>query len=122
MTYKQLLPLHNLNFQLNRVLTHGEVACHEDELLEIAPKLQEFAPVAWFEQWKMLAQSAESYRRLMHAAYQHRMSEFLFAELAFDVLEKPKNITCLPKKLVGACNDVWPDTVSRDNNDDRRRW
>ena len=76
MAFKQILPLHNLNFQMNRVLTHGEEACREEELLEIAPKLQEFDPMAWFEQWNMLAQRAESDGRLMHAAYYHRMSEF----------------------------------------------
>ena len=79
MSYKQILPLHNLNFQMNRVLTHGEEACREEELLEIAPNLQEFDPMAWFEQWNMLAQRAESDGRLMHAAYYHRMSEFFLS-------------------------------------------
>jgi len=32
MAFKQLLPLQNLNFQMNRVLTHGEKACREEEL------------------------------------------------------------------------------------------
>ena len=76
MAYKQILPLPNLNFQMNRVLTHGEEACREEELLEIAPKLQDFDPMTWFEQWNMLAQRAESDGRLMHAAHYHRMSEF----------------------------------------------
>ena len=76
MTYKQILPLHNLNFQMNRVLTHGEEACREEELMEIAPKLQKFNPTTWFEQWNMLAQRAERDGRLMHATYYHRMSEF----------------------------------------------
>ena len=54
------------------------------------------------------------------------------AELAFEVLEKPSKITCLPKKLIaagcrsrtlgGASQDVWPDTVSRDGNDHGCRW
>ncbi len=57
MAFKQLLPLHNLNFQMNRVLTHGAEACREEELLEIAPKLREFDPKAWFDQWNMLAPS-----------------------------------------------------------------
>lgn len=38
MAFKQILPLPNLNFQMNRVLTHGEKACREEELLEIAPR------------------------------------------------------------------------------------
>ena len=65
MTYKQILPLQNLNFQMNRVLTHGEEGCREEELMEIAPKLQEFDPAGWFEQWNMLAQRAERDGRLM---------------------------------------------------------
>ena len=82
MAFKQLLPLHNLNFQMNRVLTHGAEACREEELLEIAPKLQRFDPKAWFEQWNMLARRAEAEGRLMHAAYYHRMSEFFLPEAA----------------------------------------
>ena len=60
MAFKQILPLPNLNFQMNRVLTHGEEACREEELLEIAPKLQGWDPEAWYEQWHMLAERAES--------------------------------------------------------------
>ena len=80
MAFKQLLPLQNLNFQMNRVLTHGAEACREEELLEIAPKLRQFDPKAWFAQWNMLAQRAEGEERLMHAAYYHRMSEFFLPE------------------------------------------
>lgn len=80
MAFEQLLPLHNMNFQMNRVLTHGEEACRKEELLEIAPKLQRFDPKAWFEQWNMLARRAEAGGRLMHAAYYHRMSEFFLPE------------------------------------------
>ena len=80
MTYKQILPLNNLNFQMNRVLTHGAEACREEEVLEIAPKLQKFAPKVWFAQWNMLAKRAEAEDRLMHATYYHRMSEFFLAD------------------------------------------
>ena len=80
MAFKQILPLPNLNFQMNRVLTHGEEACREEELLEIAPKLQAWDPEAWYEQWHMLAERAESDNRLMHASYYHRMSEFFLPE------------------------------------------
>ena len=82
MAFEQLLPLHNLIFQMNRVLTHGAEACRKEELLEIAPKLQKFDPKAWFEQWNMLARRAEDEGRLMHAAYYHRMSEFFLPESA----------------------------------------
>lgn len=31
MAFQQILPLHNLNFQMNRVLTRGEEACREED-------------------------------------------------------------------------------------------
>ncbi len=52
----------------------------EEELLEIAPKLQEFDPEGWFYQWNILAKRAETEDRLMHAAYYHRMSEFFLPD------------------------------------------
>jgi pimeloyl-ACP methyl ester carboxylesterase len=80
MAFKQILPLPNLNFQMNRVLTHGTEACLEEELQEIPPKLQEFDPKGWFHQWNMLARRAEMEDRLMHGAYYHRMSEFFLPD------------------------------------------
>lgn len=80
MAYKQFVPLTNLNFQFNRVFTHGEASCREEELWEIAPHLTEFKPMEWFRQWNRLAARAESEGRLMHAAYYHRMSEFFMPE------------------------------------------
>lgn len=85
MAYKQFVPLPNLNFQFNRVLTNGPEGCLEDELWEIAPRLREFNGRVWYKQWHMLALRAESQDRLMHAAYYHRMSEFFLPE---EVAEK----------------------------------
>lgn len=80
MSYKQFVPLTNLNFQFNRVLSHGEESCREAELWEIAPYLTKFAPMEWFRQWNRIAVRAEMEGRLMHAAYYHRMSEFFLPE------------------------------------------
>lgn len=80
MPYKQFIPITNLNFQFNRVLTYGEQACREEELWEIAPKLTEYDPAVWHDQWRSLAIRAESEGRMMHAAYYHRMSEFFLPD------------------------------------------
>ncbi len=76
MAYRQFVPLVNLNFQINRVLSNGPQGCREEELWEIAPRLIEFNGDIWYEQWHKIALRAESQERFMHAAYYHRMSEF----------------------------------------------
>jgi pimeloyl-ACP methyl ester carboxylesterase len=80
MAYKQFVPLVNLNFQINRVLSNGPMGCREDELWEIAPHLFEFNGDVWYEQWHRLALRAEFQGRFMHAAYYHRMSEFFLSD------------------------------------------
>ncbi len=80
MAYKQFVPLTNLNFQFNRVFSHGEEACREEELWEIAPRLAGFQPANWYTEWHALARRAEGEERWMHAAYYHRMSEFFLPE------------------------------------------
>jgi len=80
MAYKQFVPLTNLNFQFNRVFAHGEEACREEELWEIAPRLVDFRPSHWYREWHGLAKRAEGAGRWMHAAYYHRMSEFFMPE------------------------------------------
>lgn len=80
MAYEQFVPLPNLNFQINRVLSNGPEGCREDELWEIAPHLVRFNGDVWYQQWHKLAQRAESQARFMHAAYYHRMSEFFLPD------------------------------------------
>ncbi len=82
MAYEHFVPLVNLNFQINRVLSTGPEGCREDELLEIAPRLTEFNSETWYDQWRQLALRAESQDRFMHAANYHRMSEFFLPDLA----------------------------------------
>jgi pimeloyl-ACP methyl ester carboxylesterase len=80
MAYQPFVPLTNLNFQFNRVFTYGDVACREEELWEIAPRLQKFDYRAWHREWHGLAVRAEGEQRLMHAAYYHRLSEFFLPD------------------------------------------
>ena len=60
MAYEQFVPLPNLNFQINRVLSNGPEGCREDELWEIAPHLVRFNGDVWYQQWHKLAQRADS--------------------------------------------------------------
>ncbi|MBU2551281.1 MAG: alpha/beta hydrolase [Proteobacteria bacterium] len=85
MAYKQFVPLVNLNFQINRLLTYGEAACREEELWEAAQGLQTFDYKAWYREWHNLALRAEGDGRILHAAYYHRLSEFFLPD---DVPEK----------------------------------
>jgi pimeloyl-ACP methyl ester carboxylesterase len=80
MAYKQFVPLTNMNFQINRVLAHGDASCQERELWEIAPRIAAFDFQAWYREWHVLAHRAESEGRWMHAAYYHRMSEFFLPD------------------------------------------
>jgi pimeloyl-ACP methyl ester carboxylesterase len=80
MAYKQFVPLINMNFQINRVLTHGDEACREEELWEIAPRIAKFDFEAWYREWAELARRAESEGRFMHAAYYYRMAEFFLPD------------------------------------------
>lgn len=80
MPYEQFVPLPNINFQINRVLSNGPEGCREEELWEIAPHLIRFNGDVWYQQWHKIAQRAESQNRFMHAAYYHRMSEFFLPD------------------------------------------
>jgi pimeloyl-ACP methyl ester carboxylesterase len=80
MAYEQFVPLPNLNFQINRVLSNGPEGCREEELWEIAPNLKGFDSHVWYQQWHKLALRAETQGRFMHAAYYHRMSEFFLPD------------------------------------------
>ncbi len=82
MAYQQFVTLTNLNFEFNRVYTHSGEACRGEELWEIASRLQEFDPAAWYREWNGLAVRAESENRYMHAAFYHRMSEFFLPDTA----------------------------------------
>ncbi len=81
MAYKQFVPLTNPNFQFNRVYSAGPEGCREEELWEIASRLTQFQPEAWYREWHGLALRAEGEGRLMHAAWYHRMSEFFLPDV-----------------------------------------
>ncbi|CAB1249819.1 Alpha/beta hydrolase [Ruminococcaceae bacterium BL-6] len=74
MSYQRINPIPQFNFQANRVLTYGKLACREQEIEEEIPKIRTFDD--WDTVWLSLAKKAESENRYLHAAYYGRMAEF----------------------------------------------
>lgn len=79
MTLKNLFPDDiNFNFQVNRLLSYGDIACDSAEIYEIAKKIKDFD--SWFTEWKSLAESAENEKRYIHSMYYYRMAEFMLKD------------------------------------------
>lgn len=74
MSYEQLNPIPQLNFQANRVLTYGDLACDAQEIREAVQHIRTLAE--WERVWSALAEKAEREVRWLHAAYYYRMVEF----------------------------------------------
>jgi len=113
MAYEQITPIQQLNFQINRVLTYGEVAGDHDEIVTALSGVRDLD--TWFSVWRNIGQRAEQKNRYMHAAYAYRMAEFFLKEThpekermyekaienfykAFDVLHIPYTICDIPYK------------------------
>ncbi len=80
MAYQQFVPLTNMNFQINRVLSHGPEACREEELREVAARVAKFDFQAWYREWNELGRRAEGQGRFMHAAHYYRLAEFFLPD------------------------------------------
>ncbi|WBY64477.1 alpha/beta hydrolase family protein [Thermocaproicibacter melissae] len=74
MSYQQLNPITQLNFQANRVLTYGSLACNAQEVQEAVRDVRTLEE--WDRAWSAIAQKAERKKRWLHAAYYYRMVEF----------------------------------------------
>lgn len=74
MGYEQLNPIAQLNFQANRVLTYGNLACDAQEVREAMRDIRTLED--WDRAWSTLAEEAERENRCLHAAYYYRMVEF----------------------------------------------
>src|SRR5690625_931937 len=68
----------NFNFQVNRLLSYGDIACNKAEIYKIATKITNFQ--TWFKEWKNLAEIAENERRYIHSMYYYRMAEFMLTD------------------------------------------
>lgn len=74
MSYKIVNSIPQFNFQANRVLTYGSLACDSKEIEANVPSIRTFED--WCIVWSDMAQSAEERKRYLHAAYYYRMVEF----------------------------------------------
>ncbi|MDO4355059.1 MAG: alpha/beta hydrolase [Clostridia bacterium] len=92
MSYEQINPIQQFNFQINRVLTYGEIASDVNMLREKTSKISNFDE--WQHVWSDLGKIAEEKSEFLRAAYCFRMAEFFMK--ATD-----KNKDPLYKKCIG---------------------
>ena len=74
MSYEKINPIQQFNFQINRVLTYGEIACDVDLVREKTAKISNVDE--WQEVWTDLGRTAEEKMEFLRAAYCFRMAEF----------------------------------------------
>lgn len=75
---KDITGIQQFDFQINRVLTYGEAAADEKEVVEKASNIRNLAQ--WFDFWIALGEKYEASGEYMRAAYAYRMAEFFLKE------------------------------------------
>ena len=65
--YKTVNSIQQFDFQINRVLTYGEKACDEDQVISALANVKNIDE--WYEAWLSLANDAINSNEHMHAAY-----------------------------------------------------
>ena len=75
---KNITGIQQFDFQINRVLTYGEMAADEKEIVGKAGSIRNFAQ--WFDFWVALGKKHEGLGEYMRAAYAYRMAEFFLKE------------------------------------------
>ena len=78
MSYVNLHPVKQLDFQINRILTYGDKACDFSEVKEAATVITDLD--SWYHTWEKLGMKAEDENRTLHAAYYYRLAEFFLTE------------------------------------------
>lgn len=78
MSYENINPIKQFNFQINRVLTYGELACDVQEVKERTASIRTFTE--WERVWSALGEKAEKDRQNLRAAYYYRMVEFFLMD------------------------------------------
>lgn len=74
MSYEKINPIQQFNFQINRVLTYGEIACDVNAIREKAANIRSFNE--WKKVWSDLGKESEQKSEFLRAAYCYRMAEF----------------------------------------------
>lgn len=72
--YEKINPIQQFNFQINRVLTYGETACHKEDVRQKFPHVKTLEE--WYVAWTDLSDKARKNEQYLHAAYYDRMAEF----------------------------------------------
>lgn len=74
MSYEKINPIQQFNFQINRVLTYGSLACDALGIREKTGKIRSMED--WETAWAALAKEAQERQQYLRAAYAYRMAEF----------------------------------------------
>lgn len=72
--YEKVNPIQQFNFQINRVLTYGEVACQKEAVRQRLKDVRNLEE--WYKAWTDLSKDAINKGNYLHAAYYDRMAEF----------------------------------------------
>lgn len=74
MSYEQINPIQQFNFQINRVLTYGDIACDGALVRKRTAKIRNMNQ--WKSVWNGIGVLAEEKDEFLRAAYAFRMAEF----------------------------------------------
>jgi len=66
------------DFQINRILTYGDKACVEAEVIGASGRITDMK--SWFTEWYRLGGKAQGEGRFLHAGYYYRLAEFFLTE------------------------------------------
>lgn len=72
--YEKVNPIQQFNFQINRVLTYGEMACQKEDVRQRLKNVRNLEE--WYKAWTDLSKDAINKGNYLHAAYYDRMAEF----------------------------------------------
>ncbi|ORX85705.1 alpha/beta-hydrolase [Anaeromyces robustus] len=74
MVYENINSIQQYNFQINRVLTYGELACDMEVVREKCKNIKTFDE--WIEVWNSIGETSKQKNNYLKAAYAFRMAEF----------------------------------------------
>jgi len=74
MVYENINPIQQYNFQINRVLTYGELACDMETVRTKCKNIKTFDE--WIEVWTSIGETEKQNNHFLKAAYAFRMAEF----------------------------------------------
>lgn len=68
----------NFNYQVNRVLSFGDIGCNPEEVLRAMQHVNDTED--WYNEWRLIAEIAEKEERYIHSMYYYRMAEFMLTD------------------------------------------